>query len=91
MLSPAPLYLLGILNSKLIKWFFPKIASDLGDGSRYFKQFVELLPIKILSQKDISILENLLRERYINEEEVNTFVYKQYQLTTDEIQFLNHL
>jgi len=35
----------GILNSKLIKWYFPKISTDLGNGARYFKQFVELLPI----------------------------------------------
>ncbi len=91
MLSPAPLYLLGILNSKLIKWFFPKIASDLGEGSRYFKQFVELLPIKKLTQGEISILENLLRKRPIDDEQVNAFVYKQYQLTAEEILFLNHL
>lgn len=91
MLSPAPVYLLGILNSKLIKWFFPKIASDLGEGSRYFKQFVELLPIKKLTQGEISILENLLRKRPIDDEQVNAFVYKQYQLTAEEILFLNHL
>ena len=91
MLSPAPLYLLGILNSKLINWFFPKIASDLGEGSRYFKQFVELLPIKKLNPGEISILESLLRERSINDEQINAFVYKQYQLTAEEILFLNHL
>ena len=91
MLSPAPLYLLGILNSKLIKWFFPKIASDLGEGSRYFKQFVELLPIKKLNPEEISILENLLRESSVNDEQVNGFIYQQYQLTTEEILFLNHL
>ena len=90
-LSPAPLYLLGILNSKLIKWFFPKIASDLGEGSRYFKQFVELLPIKKLNHGAISILENILREYPTNDEQVNAFVYKQYQLTAEEILFLNHL
>jgi adenine-specific DNA-methyltransferase len=40
---------LGILNSNVIKWIFPQIGSDLGEnGSRYFKQFVEQLPIPIL-------------------------------------------
>lgn len=34
-----------ILNSKITQWYFPKISSDLGSGSRYFKQFVELLPL----------------------------------------------
>lgn len=39
-------YLLTILNSRVIGFYFQKIGTDLGqDGGRYFKQFVELFPI----------------------------------------------
>lgn len=39
-------YLLTVLNSRVIDFYFQKIGTDLGqDGGRYFKQFVELFPI----------------------------------------------
>jgi hypothetical protein len=39
-------YLLAVLNSRVIDFYFQKIGTDLGqDGGRYFKQFVELFPI----------------------------------------------
>ena len=34
-----------ILNSRIMNWYFSKICSDLGNSSRYFKQYVELLPL----------------------------------------------
>ena len=41
-----PKYFTGVLNSKIIQFYFPLIATDLGEkGNRYFKQFVELMPI----------------------------------------------
>ena len=46
MMTGAPDWLAEYLNSDLISWYFPKvIATDLGSGSRYFKQFVELIPV----------------------------------------------
>lgn len=45
--------LIHLLNSKITSWYFTKISSDLGNGSRYFKQFVERLPLpNFLSNKD---------------------------------------
>jgi hypothetical protein len=39
-------FLLGVLNSHILKTYFDTIASNLGEkGKRYFKQFVEVLPI----------------------------------------------
>ncbi|HAS81018.1 MAG: hypothetical protein UR25_C0003G0183 [Candidatus Nomurabacteria bacterium GW2011_GWE1_32_28] len=36
----------GLLNSRLISWYYKKIASGLGEGGvRYFTQFVKELPI----------------------------------------------
>ena len=37
---------IGLLNSKLMNWYYKKIASGLGEkGTRYFTQFVKELPI----------------------------------------------
>jgi hypothetical protein len=39
-------FILALLNSKLLFWYIKRIASNLGEkGLRYFKQFVEQLPI----------------------------------------------
>lgn len=39
-------YFTAVLNSKLVEWLFPNIASDLGEkGNRYFKIFVEKIPL----------------------------------------------
>ncbi len=46
MIVGAPSGLTDILNSKMIEWYFPKIATDIGNGgARYFKQFVELIRV----------------------------------------------
>ena len=45
MITNAPSWLYGYLNSDLVAWYLPRvIATDLGKkGARYFKQFVEQL------------------------------------------------
>jgi len=46
MIVDAPDWLGEYLNSNLIKWYFPLIATGLGEkGTRYFKQFVENIPV----------------------------------------------
>ena len=46
MITGAPEWVVNYLNSDIIRWYFPKvIASDLGAGTRYFKQFVEMIPV----------------------------------------------
>ena len=46
MIIGAPEWVINYLNSDIIRWDFPKvIASDLGAGTRYFKQFVEMIPV----------------------------------------------
>ena len=45
MITGAPAWMVNYLNSDLIKWYFPNVvATDLGSGTRYFKQFVEMIP-----------------------------------------------
>ena len=97
-------YLLAVLNSKVIKWFFPLVATDLGaGGSRYFKQFVELLPIPDIAQVNsskISEIEGLVdaitKLKAKNpaaaikdlELELNLLVYSLYDLSQDEINII---
>ena len=46
MITGAPEWIVYYLNSDIIRWYFPKvIATDLGAGTRYFKQFVEKIPV----------------------------------------------
>jgi len=46
MIVGGPEWLVDYLNSKIVEWYFPKLATDLGAKAvRYFKQFVELIPI----------------------------------------------
>ena len=83
MLCNAPKYILPILNSPLMGWYFRKIATDLGSGQRYFKQFVELLPvIQINDDTCISLLKN--------KSECNQYQYicNLYQLTETEINYI---
>jgi hypothetical protein len=93
--------LVGVLNSNVIRWYFPQISSDLGDsGSRYFKQFVENIPIPEKSSENTFIYEKI--ESYVNqilvnkkddinsnieflETNINALVYELYSLTKEEI------
>ncbi len=51
MITNAKKYWVGLLNSSLLSWYYKQIASNLGDkGVRYFKQFVEMIPICKLSE-----------------------------------------
>ena len=53
MMIGGPDYLIDYLNSDIIAWYFPRVlATDLGVGSRYFKQFVEKIPIPSSFEND---------------------------------------
>lgn len=88
MMTNAPHSIIGFLNSKVMKWYFPKIASGLGaEGARYFKQFVELIPIPKITNKVIhQQIQQLLD---INcESEINNMLYQFYNFTSEEISFI---
>ena len=86
MLCDAPTYLVGILNSKLIGWYFGKIATALGNSSRYFKQFVELLPIVENITPEQSALLN--DASTYNVTAINKVVCELYGLTPEETLFI---
>ena len=62
MINSSNLYLLLILNSKILEWYMFQISSSLGSGIRYFKQFVENLPIPQIPADKMSGFENLANE-----------------------------
>jgi hypothetical protein len=73
-------YLLALLNSKLLFWIFRQLGSTIGDkGLRYFKQFVELLPIFPATveqqQPFIKKSDQMLQLNHELQEEVNGFKY----------------
>ena len=95
MIIGAPHYIVGILNSKLIKWYFPKIASDLGEGTaRYIRSFVVQLPILQVSDAMNERLSQLLARRLNAEnvdDKIDALVYELYGLTKKETEFIkNH-
>ena len=83
MLCNSPQYILQILNSPLMGWYFRKISTDLGNGQRYFKQFVELLPIiKLKEDVDINLLQ---KETKYNQ---YRYICSLYQLTEAETNYI---
>ncbi|GET18865.1 TaqI-like C-terminal specificity domain-containing protein, partial [Ligilactobacillus agilis] len=71
-----------ILNSRLMKWYFTKISSNLGVGSRYFKQFVELLPLPLF-------LENKNFYDTLSEDNTEEKLSEFYHLNQTEIRIIN--
>ena len=62
---------LAVLNSSLIKWYFPTISSSLGGGNRYFKEFVQRIPLpKNTSVENELELDRLVRS--INKNGINS-------------------
>ena len=83
MLCNAPQYILQILNSPLMGWYFRKISTDLGNGQRYFKQFVELLPIiKLKDDIDINLLQKETKYSQYR------YICSLYQLTEAETNYI---
>ena len=72
-------YLLALLNSKLLFWYFKDIGYNLGGkGYRYKKIFVEQLPIVITEDKNTEMNLTNLVDMIINENkklinEINSF------------------
>jgi hypothetical protein len=97
-------YLNGVLNSKFVKWYFPLISTDLGDkGQRYFKIFVEIIPIPPITSSNKGIVERI--ERIVEkilfakkqnpkadtreyEKQIDQMVYELYGLTEEEIKIV---
>lgn len=89
-------YILGVLNSSYSKYYFSKNATDLGAGGvRYFKQFVELIPIPEINDKNkhsTEEIETQVKNIYENPDslekitkKIDQLVYKLFDLNEEEI------
>ncbi len=94
-------FLLGILNSKLSAWYFSLIGTTTGMGTNRWKKYkIELLPIKMPSEKQENQIELLInkilsiKKQNPNtdttdlENEIDQLVYQLYELTEEEIKII---
>jgi adenine-specific DNA-methyltransferase len=98
------LYLLGLLNSKLIKFYYLNTAQVLSEkATRGFSIYVEQLPIPPLTPQNqpiadqiITLVDQILSAKKQNpekdtsklEKEIDQLVYKFYDLTKEEIKLI---
>ena len=94
-------YVLALLNSTLLDWFYGFIGKPKGDAREYFNKPLALIPIKQPSSvKEISEIEarveKILALKKENpaadvsalEAEIDELVYKLYDLTPEEIKIV---
>lgn len=81
-------WLISNLNSIFIEWVFRNFYSiALGNrGLRWLKQYVEILPIIKPTPPQEKIIISLLKAG--NYKEINNFIYQLYNLTSEEISFI---
>lgn len=93
-------YLQAILNSNLIYFWIKQNVPEYGNtGFRLSNQFVEVMPIPVVSvnqhEEFIEIIKQIIENKKNGldtaplENDVNGLVYKLYDLTEDEISFIN--
>ncbi|MEA2107297.1 MAG: TaqI-like C-terminal specificity domain-containing protein [Bacteroidota bacterium] len=96
-----PEYLCGILNSKVIFFYFKLAAVIWGkDGIKWFGEYFDTIPIPNASDKQISVISDLVRqitnkkqhdpESDISciENQIDQLVYQLYGLTEEEIEIV---
>ncbi len=93
-------YLLAILNSRLIDWYYRNISAQLGENTvRMFSIYVEKIPIPIVSKGKQMPLLNLAKDilqrkakghatKHL-EDLIDLFVYKLYQLEYNEVKLID--
>lgn len=90
-------FLLGLLNSKLVLFFYSNLTSTIRGGYyRFIRQYLEQIPIAEPTNditKFESLVDQIIKEKEKNptadtsslEEEIDQLVYKRYNLTEEEI------
>jgi hypothetical protein len=91
-------FLLGVLNSNLVLWFYSNITSSIRGGYlRFIRQYLEQIPISSSSEAQRTILEEIVNQiltaKAANpaadttalETEIDRLVYALYGLTEEEI------
>ena len=87
-------FLLAVLNSKVIDWYYKNLSVQLGENTvRMFTIYVNQIPVpKAESSIEIK-LTNLVKKYLENknasiDEEIDKTIYELYQLNSEEIEFL---
>lgn len=96
-------FLLAILNSKVSEWYFNLIGTTTGMGTNRWKKYkIELLPIKVPSENQERVIENLVNEILSAKKQnpeadtedlethIDQLVYQLYELTVDEIEIIEN-
>ncbi|MBC8179501.1 Eco57I restriction-modification methylase domain-containing protein, partial [candidate division KSB1 bacterium] len=91
-------YILGVLNSCLIEYFYKNIANTLGNNVfRFFSQYIKQIPIPDISEEKqkpfINLVDQILTAKKANpqsdttalEAKIDLLVYELYGLTAEEI------
>ena len=99
--GPSLLYLLGLLNSRAMEFYYRQVSAQLGaKGLRNFTTYIEALPITKADQAMRQRIEALMQklaakpsngtatDRAQWESELNAQVYRLYGLTPDEISLI---
>jgi len=94
-------YILGLLNSSLIEYFYKSIANTLGNNVfRFFSQYIKQIPIPDISEElqnpIINLVNQILDTKKANpqadtttlEAEIDQLVYELYGLTEEEIEIV---
>ncbi len=92
-------FLLSILNSKLINFYYHFISAQLGEkGTRHFRMYIEKLPIPKISELEqkpfielvnkIIIKKELETDTSLEEKKLDIMIYKLYNLTSAEIKII---
>ncbi len=91
-------WLVGLLNSKVVFWFYAKISSQLGGKTvRFFSQYVSQIPIPTATPAQqapiVKLVDDILAAKQANpdadvsalEADIDAHVYRLYGLTDEEI------
>ncbi len=96
-------YLLGIIHSSIVQYFYDKIKTEIGSGTRFYvRDFIEIPipPITPANQSIVKQIENLVdkilsakkqdtkADTGESEREIDQLVYQLYDLTQEEIKIV---
>ncbi|MBF0565664.1 MAG: Eco57I restriction-modification methylase domain-containing protein [Nitrospirae bacterium] len=95
-----PKYLVGLMNSKIVNWYFDSICGESGVGTNRWKKFyVEAIPLPILTPTTQTLSKriefnvdrilsakkaNLKADTAVFEAEIDKLVFELYDLTPEE-------
>ena len=99
MIVPGNKYVLAVLNSRLGDWYIRQLGVTRNGGYFEYKpMFVQQLPVPILPDEEqhvfISLVDEILSLRSSKkasialENEINSLVYNLYELTDEEINYI---